>query len=129
MTATTSPSAEIRQGHARCRLVRAQPRGSSPAGVEVDQGDWRRPRSKARRAKYGSNTFAEAKKASKWQTFSRQYADPMQIVLLIAGIVCLFLPGQFFTGVLLILLTLVNAWMAMNQEGKAAVERLGAPAA
>ena len=51
--------------------------------------------------------------------FSRQYADPMQIVLLIAGIVCLFLPGQFFTGVFLILLTLFNAWMAMNQEGKA----------
>ena len=73
----------------------------------------------ARRAKYGKNTFAEAKKASRWQTFSRQYADPMQIVLLIAGIICLFLPGQFYTGVFLILLTLFNAWMAMNQEGKA----------
>ena len=43
----------------------------------------------------------------------------MQIVLLIAGVVCLFLPGQFYTGVFLILLTLFNAWMAMNQEGKA----------
>ena len=49
----------------------------------------------------------------------RQYADPMQIVLLVAGIVCLFLPGQFYTGVFLLLLTLFNAWMAMNQEGKA----------
>jgi Ca2+-transporting ATPase len=73
----------------------------------------------ARRAKSGPNTFAEAKKASRWQQFSSQYADPMQIVLLIAGIVCLFLPGQFYTGVFLILLTLFNAWMAMNQEGKA----------
>jgi len=73
----------------------------------------------ARRTKYGKNTFAEAKKVSRWQAFSRQYADPMQIVLLIAGIVCLFLPGQFYTGVFLILLTLFNAWMAMNQEGKA----------
>ncbi len=73
----------------------------------------------ARRAKVGPNTFAEAKKASGWQRFSRQYADPMQIVLLIAGVVCLFLPGQFATGVFLILLTLFNAWMAMNQEGKA----------
>ncbi len=53
------------------------------------------------------------------QVFTRQYADPMQIVLLIAGIICLFLPGQFYTGVFLILLTLFNAWMAMNQEGKA----------
>ena len=72
-----------------------------------------------RRTKYGQNTFTEAEKASRWQTFSRQYADPMQIVLLVAGIVCLFLPGQFYTGVFLILLTLFNAWMAMNQEGKA----------
>ena len=73
----------------------------------------------ARRAQYGTNSFAEAKKASKWQLFVRQYADPMQIVLLIAGIACLFLPGQFGTGVFLILLTMFNAWMAMNQEGKA----------
>ncbi len=73
----------------------------------------------ARRATYGKNTFAEAKKASPLQMFTRQYADPMQIVLLIAGTVCLFLPGQFYTGVFLILLTVFNAWMAMNQEGKA----------
>ncbi len=73
----------------------------------------------ARRSKYGKNTFAQSKKASRWQQFSSQYADPMQIVLLVAGIVCLFLPGQFYTGVFLILLTLFNAWMAMNQEGKA----------
>ena len=55
----------------------------------------------------------------RWQLFTRQYADPMQIVLLVAGIICLFLPGQFYTGVFLILLTMFNAWMAMNQEGKA----------
>ena len=72
-----------------------------------------------RRSTYGNNSFAETKKASRWQVFSRQYADPMQIVLLVAGIVCLFLPGQFYTGVFLIMLTLFNAWMAMNQEGKA----------
>ena len=43
----------------------------------------------------------------------------MQIVLLVAGIVCLFLPGQFFTGLMLILLTLGNAMMGLNQESKA----------
>ena len=43
----------------------------------------------------------------------------MQIVLLGSGIVCLFLPGQFMTGVMLILLTLLNALMGLNQEGKA----------
>jgi Ca2+-transporting ATPase len=73
----------------------------------------------ARRATFGSNTLASGKKESRWQVFSRQYADPMQLVLLVAGIACLFLPGQFYTGVFLILLTLFNAWMAMNQEGKA----------
>ena len=73
----------------------------------------------SRRDTYGKNTFAEAKKVSKVQQFTGQYADPMQIVLLVAGIICLFLPGQFYTGVFLIVLTLFNAWMAMNQEGKA----------
>ena len=73
----------------------------------------------ARRAKVGPNTFTAAKKQSRGALFVSQYRDPMQIVLLIAGIVCLFLPGQFNTGVFLILLTLFNAWMAMNQEGKA----------
>jgi Ca2+-transporting ATPase len=73
----------------------------------------------ARRAKFGPNAFAAVKKASPLQLFTRQYADPMQLVLLIAGIVCLFLPGQFYTGVFLLGLTAFNAWMAMNQEGKA----------
>ncbi len=63
----------------------------------------------ARRAKVGPNKFTAAKKASRAQQFLAQYADPMQIVLLVAGIICLFLPGQFFTGVMLILLTLGNA--------------------
>ncbi len=86
--------------------------------VTIDQG-LSAGEADARRTKYGKNSFDEAKKASRLQTFTRQYADPMQIVLLIAGIICLFLPGQFYTGVFLILLTVFNAWMAMNQEGKA----------
>src|SRR4029079_10655747 len=35
------------------------------------------------------------------------------------GGISLFLPGQFATGVLLILLTLLNAFLGVNQEGKA----------
>ena len=65
-----------------------------------------------RRSKYGRNKFAEATKEPRWQAFVRQYGDPMQIVLLVAGIVCLFIPGQFCTGVMLILLTLLNACWA-----------------
>jgi len=74
----------------------------------------------ARRAKVGPNAFNQAKKTSRLQAFIGQYADPMQIVLLVAGIICLPLEGQFFTGVMLLLLTVFNAGMAMNQEGKAA---------
>ncbi len=68
---------------------------------------------------YGPNKFAEAPPEPRWQAFLRQYQDPMQIVLLVAGGISLFLPGQFATGVLLIALTLLNAAMGLNQEGKA----------
>src|SRR3954451_1046681 len=73
----------------------------------------------SRRAKFGANKFADAKKEPRWQAFVRQYRDPMQIVLLVAGAVSLFIPNQFATGVVLILLTLLNAAMGLNQEGKA----------
>jgi Ca2+-transporting ATPase len=73
----------------------------------------------ARRSTYGPNKLSAAAKEPRWQAFLRQYRDPMQIVLLAAGIGCLFLPGQFWTGVLLIVLTLFNAFMGLNQEGKA----------
>ncbi len=73
----------------------------------------------ARTTKYGPNRFEESKGEPRWQAFVRQYKDPMQLVLLIAGIACLFLPGQVPTGIMLILLTLLNAAMGLNQEGKA----------
>src|SRR6476469_8780187 len=73
----------------------------------------------ARRAKYGPNKFAEAPKEPTWRRFLRQYRDPMQIVLLVAGIVSLFIPNQALTGVVLIILTLFNAFLGLNQEGKA----------
>jgi Ca2+-transporting ATPase len=72
-----------------------------------------------RRATYGPNKFAEAPREPRWRAFLRQYRDPMQLVLLGAGIACLFLPGQIPTGIVLILLTVFNALMGVNQEGKA----------
>jgi P-type Ca2+ transporter type 2C len=81
--------------------------GLSPAEVE------------SRRATFGANKFAEAKKEPRWQLFLRQYRDPMQIVLLAAGIVSMFIPNQFATGVVLVALTLLNAFLGMSQEGKA----------
>jgi P-type Ca2+ transporter type 2C len=73
----------------------------------------------ARRGRYGANRFAEPPKEPRWQAFLRQYRDPMQVVLLLAGVVSLFIPGQVPTGVVLIGLTLLNAAMGLNQEGKA----------
>ncbi len=73
----------------------------------------------SRRTKFGPNKFAEAAKEPRWQAFVRQYKDPMQIVLLAAGILSLFIPNQVATGVVLIALTLLNAAMGLSQEGKA----------
>src|SRR5215204_5846288 len=73
----------------------------------------------SRRATHGRNKFAEAAKEPRWRAFLRQYKDPMQIVLLVAGIVSMFLPGQLATGVVLVLLTLLNAGLGLSQEGKA----------
>jgi len=87
-------------------------------GVDIETG-LSATEADTRRATVGSNTFDEARQTSRLQAFTRNYADPMQLVLLGAGVVCLFLPGQFYTGVFLLLLTVFNAWMAVNQEGKA----------
>ena len=96
-------------------------------GRQRSSGPRPAPRSRRRRAKYGPNRFADAPKEPRWQAFLRQYKDPMQIVLLAAGILSLFLPDQVATGVVLIGLTLLNAAMGLNQEGKAERERGRAP--
>lgn len=74
----------------------------------------------ARAERFGPNTFAIAKAESRWRAFLRQYADPMQIVLLAAGIGSLYPLKEYETGILLILLTLFNAVLGLHQEGKAA---------
>ncbi|MFI5065902.1 MAG: cation-transporting P-type ATPase, partial [Streptosporangiales bacterium] len=74
----------------------------------------------ARAKRFGSNTFAAGRSESRWRAFVRQYADPMQLVLLAAGIGSLYPLKQLGTGLLLILLTLFNAVMGLHQEGKAA---------
>jgi Ca2+-transporting ATPase len=67
---------------------------------------------------YGPNKFLEKKKQPGWLAFLNQYRDPMQIVLLVAAIVSLFIQ-QWSTALLLIVLTLFNALLALRQEGKA----------
>jgi P-type Ca2+ transporter type 2C len=86
--------------------------------VTIEQG-LTTAEAETRRGRYGPNKFAEAAKEPRWQAFLRQYKDPMQIVLLAAGVLSLFIPDQVATGVVLIGLTLLNAAMGLNQEGKA----------
>src|SRR3954454_3681038 len=73
-----------------------------------------------RRAHYGPNRMAEANAAPRWRAFTRQYVDPMQIVLLAAGILSFWPVKQYGTALVILGLTLVNAVIGLHQEGKAA---------
>jgi P-type Ca2+ transporter type 2C len=74
----------------------------------------------ARARRFGPNELTAGRAEPGWQAFLRQYRDPMQLVLLAAGIGSLFPLRQLGTGLLLILLTLFNAVMGLREEGKAA---------
>ena len=73
----------------------------------------------ARTARFGPNELSAARAEPRWHAFVRQYYDPMQIVLLAAGVLSIFPLRQFGTGPLLILLTLANAVLGLQQEGQA----------
>jgi P-type Ca2+ transporter type 2C len=88
-------------------------------GVEPDRG-LTGEEAASRLARYGPNRFAEAKTESRWHAFVRQYEDPMQIVLLVAGVISIYPVKQTGTGIVILLLTLFNAALGLHQEGKAA---------
>jgi P-type Ca2+ transporter type 2C len=88
-------------------------------GVDVGQGLSADEAAK-RREEHGPNKFAEAKPEPRWRAFLRQYRDPMQIVLLIAGLGSIWPLHELGTGLVIIFLTLFNAVLGLRQEGKAA---------
>src|SRR5579872_3512045 len=55
----------------------------------------------ARAQRFGPNDFAAGQAESRWHALMRQYADPMQLVLLAAGIGSLYPLKQLGTGLLL----------------------------
>ena len=65
------------------------------------------------------NAFAKADKEPTWRAFLRQYRDLMQIVLLGAAVVSFVFVREGGTTILLLGLTILNAAMGLNQEGKA----------
>src|SRR5262245_16906447 len=73
-----------------------------------------------RRAEHGPNKLAEAEKEPGWHAFLRQYRDLMQLVLLGAAIVSVAALQEVSTGILIAALTVLNAILGLNQEGKAA---------
>src|SRR5271166_3142710 len=73
----------------------------------------------SRAARFGPNKFDAGTAEPRWRVFLRQYADLMQIVLLVAGVVSLVLQ-EWETGIVLVVLTLFNAVLGLQQEGKAA---------
>jgi P-type Ca2+ transporter type 2C len=92
-----------------CAQVGVDPRSGLDA-AEVER----------RRAQHGPNKLAEAKKEPGWRAFLRQYRDLMQLVLLGAAIVSIAALQEFSTGLVIIGLTVLNAILGLNQEGKAA---------
>jgi Ca2+-transporting ATPase len=73
-----------------------------------------------RRESFGPNRFAEVKPEPPWRAFVRQYQDLMQIVLLAAAIASFWPVKEYGTGLVLIVITVFNALLGMQQEGKAA---------
>jgi P-type Ca2+ transporter type 2C len=97
---------------------------SADQALESEGVDGRRGLSSAEAAararRSGPNKLAAGKAEPRWHAFLRQYRDPMQIGLLAAGVVSIYPLRQLGTGLLLIFLTLFNAAMNLQQEGKAA---------
>jgi Ca2+-transporting ATPase len=73
-----------------------------------------------RRDRYGDNRLAEPEKEPGWHAFLRQYRDLMQLVLLGAAVVSIVALQEFSTGIVIVGLTVLNAVLGLNQEGKAA---------
>ena len=72
----------------------------------------------ARAGRFGPNKLAAGRPEARWHAFVRQYRDPMQLILLAAGALS-FPIRQLGTGLLLIVLTLANAVLGLQQEGEA----------
>ena len=66
----------------------------------------------------GPNALPAEAAVPGWRRFAEQYRSYMQIILVAAAIVSLAIK-EWSTGVLLILITVVNALVGLRQEGKA----------
>ena len=70
--------------------------------------------------KYGPNELADKKKESGLHAFLRQYQDFMQIILLGAAAINQIFVGEWATTIVLVVLTVFNAFLGLRGEAKAA---------
>ena len=73
-----------------------------------------------RRSEYGPNKLAEQPPEPTWKAFARQYRDLMQLVLIGVAVISIVALQDWATGILVLGLTVFNAVLGVNQEGKAA---------
>jgi P-type Ca2+ transporter type 2C len=66
----------------------------------------------------GPNALPAEKAVPGWRRFLQQYTAYMQIILVVAAVISIAI-GQFSTGAVLIILTVLNAVVGLRQEGKA----------
>jgi Ca2+-transporting ATPase len=69
--------------------------------------------------KYGPNKLAGKPKEPGWHAFLRQYRDFMQIILIAAAAINQIFVRDLSTTLLLVILTVFNAVLGMNQEAMA----------
>ena len=73
------------------------------AAEEVDeQRGLSTSQAEERRRTYGPNRFAEGEQEPRWRAFLRQYADLMQIVLVVAGLGSIWPLKEYGTGLVLL---------------------------
>jgi len=72
----------------------------------------------SRLQKNGPNALPAEKPKPGWLRFLDEYRSYMQIILLIAGVFSMVI-GQFHTGVMVLILTVINAVVGLREEGKA----------
>ncbi len=103
------PSWYARSGEQVCAELGVDPAAGLDA-AEVER----------RRTQYGANKLAAAEKEPGWHAFLRQYQDLMQIVLVGAAVVSVVALDEWHTAIVVFAVTLLNAILGLNQEGKAA---------
>ncbi len=116
---THDPARAGRLLHDDTRGTPCPPRRSCSHGADALEG-LSTAEADTRTAQFGPNRFTAAQSETRIHAFLRQYADPMQLVLLVAGIGSLYPLKEIGTGILLLLLTVFNAVLGLRQEGKAA---------